>query len=203
MPAGEISRGALSLVAKNEYGEYDRRALALYGLDMVVEPFRETRITASNPAGDSRGRFYWLLVRADSSGSPLENVEAQVDAKGGSFATVTLTEAGAKYALLVQQLLEDGTVVAEERVTITCKYVRRELRDLTEADRTGFFSAMREFYTVSLEEGRAKYGAEFENAKRIAAYHNTRVSGNADFPTLYVLQVAVSGMGNLVGGACG
>lgn len=174
--AGEGAGGGLSLVAENEYGEYDRKALALYGLEMLVEPFRETRITASNLGGDSTGRFYWLLVRADSSGLPHEGVEAQVDARGGSYATVTLTEAGEKYALLVQQLRADETVVAENRVTITCKYVRRELRDLTDADRTAFFSAMRELYTIPIEEGRAKYGEEFTSAKQLAAYHNTRVS---------------------------
>lgn len=148
----------------------------LYGLEMLVEPFRETRITASNLEGASLGgRFYWLLVRADQSGSPLEGVDAQVDARAGPFATVTLTDAGEKYALLVQQTRADGFVVAEKRVTITCKYVRRELRDLTEADRTAYFSAMREFYTVPLEEGRAKYGAAFYNARHVAAYHNSRV----------------------------
>lgn len=174
-PGGEQG-GGLTLVARNEYGEYDRKALALYGLEMVVEPFRETRITASNLAGASAGdHFYWLLVRADQSGLPLEDAEAQVDARGGAFATVTLTDAGAKYALLVQQTRADGSVIAEKRVAITCKYVRRELRDLTGADRAGYFSAMREFYTVTLEEGRAKYGAAFYNAGYVVAYHNSRV----------------------------
>ena len=179
-PTGQAG-GGLTLVATNEYGEFDRKALALYGLEMVVEPFRETRITASNLAGASLGgRFSWLLVRADQSGSPLEGVDAQVDARAGPFATVTLTDAGEKYALLVQQTRADGTVVAERRVTITCKYVRRELRDLTQADRTGYFSAVREFYTVPLEEGRAKYGASFYNAGHVTAYHNSRVrTGNA------------------------
>lgn len=176
-PAGEEG-GGLTLIATNEYGEYDRKALALYGLEMVVEPFRETRITASTLAGAFLGgRFNWLLVRADEAGLPLEGVEAHVDAKAGPFATVTLTDAGEKYALLVQQTRADESVVAEKRVTITCKYVRRELRDLTEADRTGYFSAMREFYTVPLEEGRAKYGSAFYNARHVAAYHNSRVRG--------------------------
>lgn len=36
-------------MAANEYGEYDRRASLLYGLDMVVEPFKETTLTVLNP----------------------------------------------------------------------------------------------------------------------------------------------------------
>lgn len=34
---GVLSDGTFDLVATNEYGEYDRRALALYALDMVIE----------------------------------------------------------------------------------------------------------------------------------------------------------------------
>ncbi|CAB1114279.1 TYR [Ectocarpus sp. CCAP 1310/34] len=195
-----ISHGASRLGcevnATNEYGEYDGEALALYGLEMVVEPHRATRITVSSrlplseiseksekspspsppSSSSSRRRYYWLLVRADSSGAALDDVTPLVDARGyDRFVTVTLTDAGEKYALLVQQVEgDDGTVVAEQRVTISCKYVRRELRGLTIADRTGFFAAMREFYTVSLEEGRALYGDGFYDAKLMAAYHNTR-----------------------------
>ena len=32
--------GMFDLVATNEYGEYDRRALALYNMDMVIEVFQ-------------------------------------------------------------------------------------------------------------------------------------------------------------------
>ncbi|CAM9741455.1 unnamed protein product [Pylaiella littoralis] len=167
------SAGDLTLVATNEYGEYDRKALALYGLEMVVEPFRETRITVSDLPGASSMRFGWLLVRADQSGRPLDSAEPVVDSEGGPYATVTLTEPGTKYALLVRQVRSDGSAgAAESRTTITCKYVRRELRELTEADRTGFFSAMREFYTVTREEGREKYGEAFTNSHHVTAYHS-------------------------------
>lgn len=172
---GEQRVGGLTLVATNEYGEYDRKALVLYGLEMVVEPFRETRITVSNLQGASSMLFHWVLIRADDSGAPLDSAEPLVDTKAGSFATVSLTEPGTKYALLVQQITPQGSVLAESRVTITCKYVRRELRDLTQDDRTRFFSAMREFYTVSKEDGRARYGEGFSNAKHMAAYHNSEV----------------------------
>ncbi|CAB1114283.1 unnamed protein product [Ectocarpus sp. CCAP 1310/34] len=199
---GEEGPGRLELKATNEYGEYDRGALALYGLEMVVEPHRATRITVSSSrprrlppsensevsensensekspspplSSSSPRRYYWLLVRADRSGAPLDGVTPLVDTKvAGPLATVTLTDAGEKYALLVQQVEADGSLIAEARVTITCKYVRRELRSLTGEDRTGFFAAMREFYTVSLEEGRDKYGEGFSNAKHVAAYHNS------------------------------
>lgn len=169
---------ALALAATNEYGEFDRRAAALYAVDMVVEPHRETKISVLEPNfGERSLRFRWLLVRASETGIPLDYVEAEVDAKGGAFATVTLTEPGETYALLVQQVSQDGSVTAEGRATVVCKYVRREIRDLTDADRTAFFKAMQEFYTVPLEQGKERYGVDFANAKRVAAFHNSEVSG--------------------------
>ena len=174
----------LVIVARNEYGEFDRRALALYGLEMVIEPYRETTISIRRPKSTAAAvspRFRWLLVIADEFGLPLENAEAEINAPGGSFATVTLNEAGATYALLVQQVLRDGSVIAEGRVKISCKYVRREVRDLTADDRTRFFSAMRDFYTVTLEAGREKYGDGYVDAKRVAAFHNSEVSSSEAF----------------------
>lgn len=152
----------------------------MYGLDVVVEPYRETTITVEHPDAWS-SRFYWLLVRTDESGMPMENVEADIDAKGGRFATIMLTEPGGTYALVVRQLRADGSTSAERRATITCKYVRRELRDLTEVDRTAFFLAMREFYTVSLDEGARKYGEGFANAKLVTAVHNSQVRDRPAF----------------------
>lgn len=120
----------------------------------------------------------------------LEEVE---DADGASSAPsarrVTLTEPGTRYSLRVQQLSssqggerEDGSdavvvVVAEKTVTVVCKHVRRELRDLTQADRTAFFTAMQEFYTVELQDGKDKYGANFANSDLMSAYHNSLVRG--------------------------
>ena len=165
----------LTLTVTNEYGHFDRRALALYKLDVVIEPYRETKITVMHEDA-STSRFQWLLIQSDKDGVPLDGVKPIIEAKGGKFATVTLTDAGQTYALLVKQLGPDGSDVAVGRAKISCKYVRRELRELTEKDRTLFFATMREFYTVPLEEGQAKYGPLFVNAKIIAAVHNSQVS---------------------------
>lgn len=181
---------SLVLGARNEYGEFDHRALALYGLDMVVEPYRETHLQViRSPTPQSTfhpsTKFHWLLVQADDNGDPLEGVEPVVDAKGGVIATVELTIPAAKYALVVQQLGTDGSVVAEGRITIACKYVRRELRSLTDRDRTDFFEAMQVFYTITVEEGEAKYGKAFSNYARLAAYHNSRASTTNHDPLEY------------------
>eukprot|EP00752_Nemacystus_decipiens_P002673 g2501.t1 len=187
-----------TLVATNEYGEYDRGALALYGYDMLVEPYKETTITASlsPPPDDSplaaastgSTSYKWQLVREDGESEVIDMADCTPDdaEESSSAVKVTLTGAGATYSLLVsrQQTVtsegRDGSsvtttvVLSEKQVVISCKYVRRELRDLTTADSTAFFSAMREFYTVELEEGREKYGEDFTNSKILSGYHNSR-----------------------------
>lgn len=174
----------LGLRAENEYGESDRLALGLYGLDMVIEPYRETTIrinreTAPESAHHPSSKFFWMMVRADINGTPLRNVEPIMESLGGFHATIELGEPGGYYLLLVQQVLHDGTIASEGKATVACKYVRRELRDLKAADLRDFFEAMRVFYTVSIDEGRERYGPTFNNYKRIVAYHNSRVSDRA------------------------
>jgi hypothetical protein len=52
------------------------------------------------------------------------------------------------------------------------RYVRREVRDLTDTDRDAILDAMRVMYKTPLVEGRKTYGADFVDAGYIAAVHN-------------------------------
>lgn len=59
--------------------------------------------------------------------------------------------------------------------TINVRYVRRELRSLTDREARDFFSALRKFYTLSLEEGRREYGDTWANSNMIAATYASQV----------------------------
>jgi hypothetical protein len=52
-----------------------------------------------------------------------------------------------------------------------CKYVRRELRDLTDSDREAYFSAMEVIAKVAEHEGKATYGNKFKNLAYFAQKH--------------------------------
>lgn len=179
----------LTLKASNEYGEYNPAGLSLYGIDMVVEPHRETTLTTT-ASGKSNGksndsRFFWRVVEADDSGPPPpppdeeeeeeEDPVVVFDAEGGSEITVTLTSPGRAFLVTVEELRVDGTVLAKGSATASCKYVRRELRDLTESDRTEFLDAVEAYFKTSDAEGLAKYGEGFSNYERLTAYHNSAV----------------------------
>lgn len=168
----------------------------MYGLEMIVEPHRETTLTVkestSASLGDNSGRddtalFHWLLVRAydthghSATAAALDGIEPELDFIGGSEITVMLVDPGTVYLLEVEEVNADGAKTAEGtrlkgKAKVSCKYVRRELRDLTDADRTDFFDALEEFYTVPNDEGKEKYGHEFFNYQRVTAYHNSMVS---------------------------
>ncbi|CAM9684641.1 unnamed protein product, partial [Phaeothamnion confervicola] len=55
----------LSVVAANEYGSFSAEGLALYGFDMVVEPYRRTTLTALCDGAACTGALQWLVVEAD------------------------------------------------------------------------------------------------------------------------------------------
>lgn len=135
-------------------------------------------------------RFRWLLTRASddlSSGDEAaavvvahDSAEPELDEERGASVTVKLTApAPARYILRVQLLSHvtggPDAVLAETSLVASYRYVRRELRDLTEADSTAFFEALQTFYTVTLEEGKARYGQTFGNAKIMSAYHHSTV----------------------------
>lgn len=108
------------------------------------------------------------------SGSPFVKGHLFLDVEGGLEVTVTLTTPGA-YLLVVEELLGNGDVVAKRTVAVTCRYVRREIRSLTDADREEFFDTMQLFYGISNTEGKVMYGEDFFSYQKLTAYHNAVV----------------------------
>lgn len=205
----------LSVAATNEYGKYSEAALALYGLQMVVEPHRQTTLTTASSLEGASGAasagsvFSWRIVELDfdAHGNTFEprGREAVIEAEGPEdHVIVELKSPGGVYGLTVEERVTpafaenldgmanlaideagggggaaDGlmtVVVARATVTISCKHVRRELRQLTEEDRKDFLDAMEVYYTISTEDGKAKYGRDFFNYELLTAYHNSDVS---------------------------
>lgn len=66
-------------------------ALTLYDLEMVIEPFRETTLSAKAVAGQAEvtagAKFQWRLMEADENGDPLAGAHPTVDMLGGVLVT--------------------------------------------------------------------------------------------------------------------
>ncbi|CAM9973061.1 unnamed protein product, partial [Choristocarpus tenellus] len=176
----------LSVYARNEYGTSDPVTLALYGFDLLAEPYRDTTLsvessdssTASTKGTDTK--FNWYLAWTDDDGSVVDGVEPELNGEYGAEVVVNLKKPGQVYRLTVGHrdkanggLRRTNAVEAPASVSflVTCKYVRRELRQLTDQDLDDFMYAMGVFYDVPGSESPAKYDPDFVSAKDMAALH--------------------------------
>ena len=148
--------------------------------------------------GSWRRKSSWVLTRLDDEGTPIPdappllNITLDVDddqdggegyyGGGGALSgggeridgpTITLTEGGTQYLLVVTEMFEDGEVIGEGRATVSCRYVRRELRELTTGDRDAFMDAMVEFYTAPTVVTAG--GPDDRNYQYFAAVHDAKV----------------------------
>ena len=74
------------------------------------------------------------------------------------------------FTILLQEF--DGEqVLASYSEDIVIKYVRRELRTLTESDADLFFATAKTIWDVDSEDGKIKYGNDFENIEFFTSLH--------------------------------
>ena len=119
----------------------------------IAQVHKETTITSLDP-GEHTWKVDGIL---QNDGSPTEE-----------GITVTFTEPGSH----VIELVGEG-----QAFTVHAKRVRRELRDLSDDDRSRYFNAMKTIYTTKNEEGQKIYGANYHSAWWYVAKH---LEGAAD-----------------------
>jgi len=77
---------------------------------------------------------------------------------------------------------DDGTtgstvVVRSRTIEVYVKYVRREVRTLTDADRRDFLSAASEMWKTNTKTGKETYGERYRDINYLAIVHND-LAGN-------------------------
>ena len=87
----------------------------------------------------------------------------------GSPTTVFVESVGVLNATVLVSY--QGTQISETVTPIAVKYMRREIRSLTDADRSKWVSSMKVLYEVSTEEGQATYGPNYYSAEWFSAQH--------------------------------
>lgn len=65
----------------------------------------------------------------------------------------------------------DAFAYYSQSFTVAVKYIRRELRSMSENDRLTFFSALQEMYSTSQEEGEIKYGNKYRSIESLVYKH--------------------------------
>lgn len=145
---------SISLSVSNDYPA--PQSLQLYpDWTYLVEPWRNTTLTAINTAPSSA--IEWSITYSR------EHKLHSIDLMGtGSKVIAIFPHAGQWYNISVHEIRLDGKVVRATFSSIG-KYVRREIRSLSNDDRERYFSALEKIHRLSLSEGQARYGAKFAN----------------------------------------
>ncbi|CAM9495225.1 unnamed protein product [Ectocarpus sp. 8 AP-2014] len=148
---GDATEG-LSFVSSNEY-------LPTTGSPWthLAEPFRDTTFTAYSTLGRSDADvFMWSF----EDGTVLEGREVK-----HNFKTL-----GRQRVSLSQIVVSTGNTL-ETVGSVMVKYVRREIRSLTDKDREAFFDAMETLYRLPTVEGHELYGEEYKGINFFVQMH--------------------------------
>ncbi|CAN0087203.1 unnamed protein product, partial [Scytosiphon promiscuus] len=122
-----------------------------------AEPFRKTTLTAHSTSGNpSHDVFKWSFA----DGTVLEGREV----------THIFKKLGQQPVLLTQILIPTGTIVQQEH-SVMVKYVRREIRALTDEHREAFFDAMEKLYRLPISEGNKLYGDDYKGIQYFVQMH--------------------------------
>jgi len=134
----------------------------------IVEPFLPATLHVSGPADATVASYSWTFNGNSSPGTEYQ---------------VTLEETGA-YPIILRELDLDGLVLRELRSNLVCKYVRREIKTLTDEDREAFFDGLEVMVTIPQEEGTRKFGPTFKNNEYFTHMHNV-LAGSRDCDHLH------------------
>ena len=151
---GTASMAPLEFSALNYYHVRDGQPGQLYPWlkkMKLIEPHRETILTVTNP---SEGLDYRWILRVDGTD------EIQASARGTEVAVV-LTQRN-EHVITLEEVNSAGLVVRHLEETVMVKYVRREIRTLTDVERGELLDSVR---SLSFSPNKVEHGlVEFPNS---------------------------------------
>lgn len=89
----------------------------------------------------------------------------------GTSVTVTVTSTGTTSVTVSVSYSKGPTKPLSKIFTVGVKYIRREIRSLTDDDRNTFLNALQTLYTTSTVDGQAKYGSKYKSAEDFLLKH--------------------------------
>lgn len=182
-------------VTSGTYGELD--SLTYLPWDAIVEPHRDQIFSidslviddVSVNVTDADYTVTWDIAGNTYTGT---SVTAMVDSVGVYDATVTVTPMASSanhgkrwlagesrttpkykiYKQLAGKVYKPHESSSYELTfSMAVKYVRREIRSLSDTDRTDYFDALKVLYTMGEADGQSLFGPKFHSAETLAAMH--------------------------------
>lgn len=174
LPAEEdstLETSDLAIVATNEYFSKSGSSMPAYPWidNNLVEPGRETTLTILDRS-EAIATWSWTARMEETNGIAVNVSSISLD-DSSSVATLTFHKVG---TYIAEATSSDGRTV---RSRLYCRYVRRELRSLSETDKDLFFHAMEQIWFVKEEEGAALYGENWHPITYFTQKH-THLAGD-------------------------
>lgn len=143
-PLPETSR-ALVLLVENDYSSVSGvTSMEYYGWK-VVEPYRETTLSALG--GSNKSHYEWVVTNQNNTISLM-----------GNPVYFQFTDIGEQVVVLFEYPSDMNLEPRSITTVLVCKYVRRELRSLSDQDREACLCAIMILQRVSTEVGQVVYG---------------------------------------------
>ncbi|CAM9421765.1 unnamed protein product [Ectocarpus sp. 6 AP-2014] len=130
----------------------------------LVEPHRETTLSVASPRD---GYDYIWEVRSGNT----DDTEVRASARGAE-ALITLTILDDN-VITLKEVNSDGEIMRQLDELVMVKYVRREIRTLTDDEREELFDAMFTLWDVRVDTGKGKelYGDDYADIYAINRLH--------------------------------
>ena len=156
--------GGLTLSVSNEYSAYSSTSGAAYYGWTVVEPHRSTTLFADG--GDDGSSYEWDV---NEGGQTIYGNPAVFEFRQLGDTVVTVRELDAT----------TGQSKANLTTSVMVKYVRREIRSMTDRDREAMFSAIMVMQRVPTDVGQALYGEKYYSKDYFTRIHQS-YGGSSD-----------------------
>mmetsp|Transcript_17451 Transcript_17451/g.32044 ORF Transcript_17451/g.32044 Transcript_17451/m.32044 type:complete len:688 (+) Transcript_17451:35-2098(+) len=161
-----VEADGLSFTVGNEYGS-EVPGDGYYPWSLIAEPHKLSTLVASEPEG--------LTLAAGSSASFHWHIPADNKLVWGSSMEHKFTSTGAHEVHLSRYELNPSTGVKAQThhlsTTVMVRYVKREMRSLTDAARDSFLSALQTVFSTSSEQGTKLYGSSFVGIEQLVREH--------------------------------
>lgn len=150
--------------------------------DAVASPYRKQKLSISSFTVSDKTvdvtdyDVTWTLDGTTYSGS---EINFYINKTGAFDCTVSLSSSKGRKLSTTSTTLPIVSTSSAVSTTysydfvMAAKYIRREIRSLTDSDRQNYFDAMDTMYTLSEEEGQALYGSKWHNAEFFSYKHLT------------------------------
>ena len=165
--------------------QYGALRTSAYPWEHVAPAYRPVRFDAQVGDDLTAGpvKFSWdVVAHAKSADDDAGVGETETANLLGQNQTYIFRGPGTTYTLRLTAEFENE-VRSATRFAVMCKYVRREVRDMSHADREAFFTALEIAHRAdNIQQGRDTYGPRFTSVAALVAKHLDATTLNACSP---------------------